>query len=95
MKEARFKTIMYQNQYVDVNLLEKGIYACSKPFLFDVNETIQSLINKAIDIQDKMGKHHISDSYFKNIKECDMVHIFICEENSFQKMLTDIGFSKN
>ena len=86
---------MYQNQYVDINLLGKGIYACSKPFLFDFNENIQSLINKAIDIQDKMGKHHIPDSYFKNLKECDMVHVFICKENSFQKMLTDIGLSIN
>jgi hypothetical protein len=86
---------MYRNQYVNLDLLSKGIYACSKPHLFDMNETIQSLINKAYDIQDKMGEHHFTDSYFKNLKQCDMVHIFICEENSFQKMLTDIGFSKN
>lgn len=36
MKETEFKALMHCGQYVDANLLEKGIYTCSKPFICDV-----------------------------------------------------------
>lgn len=79
MKETKFKTLMHCGIYVDVNLLEKGIYACSKPYLYNMDETIETMISKAEKIQDMMGKHYISDKYFENLKQCQMVHLFITE----------------
>ena len=37
---------MYCGQYVDVNLLEKGIYTCSKPFIYKKDETIGTIIER-------------------------------------------------
>ena len=68
---------MYCGSYVDVNLLEKGIYTCTKPHLYDMSETIETLIFRAEKIQDMTGKHHVSDTYFENLKQCEMVSIVV------------------
>jgi len=65
--------------YVDANLLEKGIYSCSKPYLYNMDETIETMIAKAEKVQDMMGKHHISDKYFESLKQCKMVQLFVTE----------------
>jgi len=80
--QAEFKTLMYCGNYVDANLLEKGIYTCQKPFIYHSHETISSLIKQAEDIQDKMGKHHISDKYIDNLKQCELVSIIITIKNN-------------
>jgi len=79
MKETRFKTLMHCGMYVDANLLEKGIYSCSKPYLYNMDETIETMIAKAEKVQDMMGKHHISDKYFESLKQCKMVQLFVTE----------------
>ena len=79
MKETRFKTLMHCGMYVDANLLEKGIYSCSKPYLYNMDETIETMIAKAEKVQDMMGKHHISDKYFESLKQCQMVQLFVTE----------------
>jgi len=43
--EQKFKILSYAGKYVDVNSLNKGIYATDKPFLYNYSETIESLIN--------------------------------------------------
>lgn len=77
MKETEFKTLMYCDMYVDVNLLEKGIYGSTKPFIYSKEETIESLDLKAEKIRDSMGVHHVSDTYFENLKQCQLVPITI------------------
>jgi len=79
MKETQFKALMHCGQYVDANQLERGIYTCSKPFLYDKHETIKTMIDTAIKVQDMMGKHHITEKYFDNLKQCQLTPILITE----------------
>ena len=81
MQQIKFKVLMSLGEYVDTNLLEKGIYGTNKPHLFDYNETIESIKNRAIDIQDKMGKHHISESYFENLNQCALVDFYLVDKS--------------
>lgn len=94
MKEYEFNALMHCGMYVNPNLLEKGIYTCPKPHLYMVDETIETLIDNAIKVQDMMGKHHISDKYFESLKQCQMVKVFITEsENPNQAQLKDKVFA--
>lgn len=77
MREIEFKTLMHCGQYVNANLLESGIYTCPSPFIYDKYETIETLISKAVKVQDIMGKHHISERYFDSLKQCQLVSITI------------------
>jgi hypothetical protein len=79
MKETEFKVLMHEGNYVDVNLLECGIYFSIKPFIYHKLETIESLIEKAENIKDAMAKHHISDDYFSNLRKCELVKVKIIE----------------
>ena len=74
MNETKFKTLMYLGMYVDVNLLEKGIYSCQTPYLYNMDETIETMIAKAENV-----KNYFSDSYFENLKQCKMVQVFVTE----------------
>ena len=75
--EEEFKTLMHCGMYVDANLLGKGIYNCSIPYLYNMGETIETMIAKAEKVQDVMGKHHVSDKYFESLKQCELVPITI------------------
>ena len=77
MKQTKFKVLMHWGFYTDANLLDKGIYTCEIPFIYSQNETIESMIKRAENIQDKMGSWHVSDEYFKNLKQCELIDIII------------------
>lgn len=83
MKETKFKALMYCGNYIDANLLEKGIYACKKPFLYDLEESIGTLIEKGRKIQDLAGVWHISEEYFNNLEKCQLVEVFIVGSYGF------------
>lgn len=77
MKETEFKILMNCGQYVDTNLLEKGIYACSKPFIYAKDETIENMIERGRMMKDMTGASFISEKYFDNLKQCQLVPIKI------------------
>lgn len=79
MKAKRdiFKTLVFANQYVDTRLLEKGIYPCTTPRLFDRDETMDSIIERLKWTVDINGKSFVPDSYFENLKRCSLVDIVI------------------
>jgi hypothetical protein len=79
MKETEFKVLMHLGYYVNPNLLEKGIYISNKPFIYEMDETIETLIAKAEKVNDIMGKRHFSDSYFSSLKCCKLVRVKITE----------------
>ncbi len=81
MNETRFKVLMYNGMYVDVNLLEKGIYTKSTPFLYSVDETIDTLLERAFKIQDMAGHHHVSAKYFENLRQCSMIEVEVLVVN--------------
>lgn len=79
MKETEFKALMHCGQYVDANLLEKGIYTCSKPFIYPKDETIKTMIERGRMMKDTTGASFISEKYFDNLKQCQLVSILITE----------------
>lgn len=79
MKETEFKVLMHCGQYVDANLLEKGIYTCSKPFIYAKDETIENMIEHGRMVKDMTGASFISEKYFDSLKQCQLVPILITE----------------
>jgi len=77
MKETKFKALTYVNQYMDANRLHEGLYACSIPFLYGKETTIEKLLKQAEDIRDKMGVWHITDKYFEMLKQCTLTEVTI------------------
>jgi len=75
--EQKFKILSYAGKYVDVNSLNKGIYATDKPFLYNYSETIESLINRGRQMKDMTGTTLIPESYFENLNQCVLVEALI------------------
>jgi hypothetical protein len=74
--ENEYLTLVYCGQYVDVNLLERGIYVSRRPFIFDIGTTIDMLYNQAKDSIDILGSNDIiSDRYIVNLRLCRLVRI--------------------
>jgi hypothetical protein len=77
MKITKFKTLIYMDNYVDVNKLNSGIYSSIKPTIYSSDETIQSLIEKTKMMQMTYSKSIISEEYIENLKECELIDIEI------------------
>lgn len=77
MNQTKFKTLMHCGHYVDVNLLEKGIYTTEKPYLYNCPETIESLIERGRQMKDMNGATFISERYFENLSQCKLVDVQI------------------
>lgn len=81
MNETEFKALMYWGRYVDPNRLESGIYFREKPCIYLKDETIELLIERGRNIKDGEGNCLISETYFQNLKECELVKIVIIIPN--------------
>lgn len=77
MRYRNFKTLMLSGEYVDVRLLEKGIYFCNKPYLYLENETIQSIEQTTRDVIEATGVEIYTENYFNNLRQCLLVSIHI------------------
>ena len=77
MLETEFKALMHCGMFVDANLLEKGIYICDKPFIYSKNETVENMVERGRQMQDMTGASFISDKYFDNLQQCELVKIFL------------------
>ena len=96
MEETIFKTLMYMNQYVDTTLLNGGIYFRSKPYVYSEDETIESLIENARTVKEMTGSNFITESYFENLIQCQLVPIVIRsqeEDQSRDKLISEIRTS--
>ena len=70
-----FKVLMYLGDYVDASLLDKGIYSCRVPRLYEKQETIERLIENALAMKDMAGNNFISENYINNLKKCKLVDV--------------------
>ena len=77
MIETEFLALMHCGQYVDANLLEKGIYTTSKPFIYDKKTTIDGLKHQVSLMMDMMGQKFVSDKYLSNLEQCQLVPVNI------------------
>lgn len=82
MRETEFKVLTYCGEYVDVNRLDQGIYITSIPPLYSKEETVESMVDRAEDIQDMIGHWNISEEYFKNLRQCKLVSVIIAERGT-------------
>jgi hypothetical protein len=81
MNETSFKILMAGSIYVDSNMLVKGIYATEKPHLFSKDETLESLAEKGRQVKDMMGTQMFSESYFENLRQCQLVEVSLVIDN--------------
>lgn len=75
MRETKFLALMYLDNYVNVLLLNNGIYTCSKPTIYELGTTIKSLVDQAKSITDLVENKFVSDEYIKNLEKCKLVEI--------------------
>lgn len=76
MIKTKFKVLMHYGTYVDANMLVKGIYECTKPFIYHNDETIESMIETAEKLKDLVGSQYIvNEKYFENLKQCQLVDV--------------------
>ena len=75
MRETQFKVLMYMENYVDYNLLGKGIYLTSRPILFNKDTTLELIEEQLKTVRDMSGCGFISEKYFENLKLCELVDV--------------------
>ena len=78
MNETHFKTLMHLGIYVDSNMLQSGIYQITKPYIYSKDTTIDMLEQHGRNLKDMIGNQVISESYFENLKQCELVDITVC-----------------
>lgn len=76
-QSENFKVLMYGNMYVDANMLVDGIYSSNKPFLYEEDVTIESVIQYSKQVVDEAGLQILPDTYFENLSLCKLVPVSI------------------
>lgn len=77
MNETHFKTLMHLGAFVNENLLQSGIYQIIKPYIYSKDTTIDILEQQGREFKDMLGNQVISENYFENLKQCELVDITI------------------
>lgn len=77
MNRTKFKTLMYNNHYVDEYSLHKGIYIREIPILYKEDKTIEELIFERKSLDVLIGKDFYSDTYFDNLEKCQLIDVTI------------------
>ena len=66
----KYNIITYYGAFVDVRLLDKGIYLTSIPVLYPIGTTIDSLINNLESVIGIDNELYNLDNYKNNLKQC-------------------------
>lgn len=77
MNKKRFKALRYLNGWVDVSLLNRGIYSTTIPCLYDEDTTIESLVKMVQKHRGKFGNSFVSEAYIESLKMCELVDVEI------------------
>ena len=75
--ETTFKVLMHCGEYVDVSMLEKGVYSTNRPYLYCKDTTIESLIENAELMKSISSYLFQSDKYFDNLQKCELVEVYL------------------
>jgi hypothetical protein len=73
--ETNFKVLTHNGVYVDENLLNKGIYEVTKPFLYDYDSTIESIISHIKHVNESYDLRINTSNYIENIKKCTLTDV--------------------
>ena len=82
--EMFFKALMLNRSYVDVNMLVKGIYFTTKPFIYYESETIETLVERCIKNNTEVGGEIFSQNYIDNLKQCELVPVAIVKLDAYK-----------
>lgn len=68
---------MHCGMYVNPDLLNMGIYPTSKPFLYDTDKTIESLIQESRELQKHFDycNTYFNEKYYDSLKQCELVDV--------------------
>jgi hypothetical protein len=77
MNNNEYLTLVYCGRYIDVNLLERGIYFSKRPFIYEKGTTIDMLCDKYLEMVGSLGMVFDVDSYINNLRSCELVRIGI------------------
>jgi hypothetical protein len=69
----KYKVLLHGTQFVNENLLGKGIYTTIRPTLFEETDTIESLILKYENMR-YMTKYELHCTV-ENLKKCRLVNV--------------------
>lgn len=76
----KFKILTYCGQFMDVDMLEKGLYATTTPKLFDYDKTIEIIINEWQNLSERFGLDFTR--CIENIKKCELTSYELVELDS-------------
>ena len=76
-----FFVLTYSGQFMDANMLQKGLYATDVPRLYSSKTTIELMMQQGRTITDMAGNQFISEAYFQNLSKCKLteVHLSVLE----------------
>lgn len=83
MEGQTFKVLSFGNNiFVDELLLSKGLYSTDIPRLYSTFITMESLINRAEDLNANFPDGGlICEEYFDNLKRCKLVEVTLTINN--------------
>lgn len=70
-----FFVLTYAGQFMDVNMLQQGLYATDVPELYSKDTTIELMIQQGRTITDITGNQFISETYFENLSKCKLTEV--------------------
>ena len=82
MIQLELKVLTHLGQFIDANLLEKGLYSTSKPTIYNSNDTIDGLIERGERMKDMVGNSFISESYFENLAKCELSKFTLIDKST-------------
>ena len=82
MIQIELKVLTHLGQFIDANLLEKGIYSTSKPFIYNNSESIETLVKQGELMKDMTGNNFISEKYFENLKKCELTKYTLIDKST-------------
>ena len=70
-----FFVLTYAGQFIDTNMLQKGLYATDVPKLYSKGTTIELMIQQGRTITDMAGNQFIEETYFDNLSKCKLTEV--------------------
>jgi hypothetical protein len=71
-RNKRIKVLMFGNDFVDPNLLHRGIYTCAKPFIYDADITMENHIQSVKELE-HIAPECINSNYYENLQRCSFI----------------------
>lgn len=75
IKKNSFLVLTYLGEFIDKDLLHKGLYYTKVPNLYNKETTIDLMITNARTFKDMNGNCFINEEYFENLSKCELTEV--------------------